>query len=159
MTFSKHSMQSMVLSSIVYIILCLDWTSQSPSENDCKGTLDLSVFCHLFGNLLFLFPLQVGQDGSLTKTVGMTSQTGPVTCVDWVQGARALSTCITASLDGTIHITGLLKSSINQAWDSEQQLTVCTLDLKLSDDKLVLFVVVVELGKTTFTPECLAWFC
>lgn len=74
----------------------------------------------IFPSLLYIAPIfekttvfthpQVGLDGNLTKSLSMSSQSGPVTCVDWLQGARSMSTCITASLDGSVYVTGLLRS-------------------------------------------------
>lgn len=54
---------------------------------------------------------QVSSEGSLTKTLSITGHNGPVSCVDWLQGRRSYSTCITGSLDCCIRVTNLLKNS------------------------------------------------
>ena len=58
----------------------------------------------------FLPQLNAGSS-DLTKTLSITGHTSPVTCVDWLHGRRSLSTCITGSLDATIKITNLLKTT------------------------------------------------
>ncbi len=59
-----------------------------------------------------LFSAQVGAGGILSKTLGISGHSGPVTCVDWLQARRSLSTCLTGSLDKSVKVTNLLKNDI-----------------------------------------------
>ncbi len=56
--------------------------------------------------------LKVGAGGSLVKTLGISGHSGPVTCVDWLQGRRSLGTCLTGSLDKSVKVTNLLKNDV-----------------------------------------------
>lgn len=55
--------------------------------------------------------VQVNKDGNLHKTLSITGHAGPVTCVDWLHARRSVSTCVTGSLDTTVKITNLLKTT------------------------------------------------
>ncbi len=62
----------------------------------------------LFTRLL----IQVGAEGGLTKTLSIIGHGGPVMCVDWLQGRRSFSTCVTGSVDRTVKVINLLKNNI-----------------------------------------------
>ncbi len=61
---------------------------------------------------VYIMCFQVGTDGSLSKTLGISGHNGPVTCVDWLTARRSLSTCLTGSLDKSVKVTNLLKNDI-----------------------------------------------
>ncbi len=54
--------------------------------------------------------VQVEEGGGLTKTLSITGHSGAVTCVDWLNNRRSVSTCVTGSLDTTVKITNLLNN-------------------------------------------------